>query len=160
MCVFFHALRIHCLVLHQFSFFDLSYGVFIFISYIIFFTCFIFICGFFFGMFVCMHATLNFFYRDVRAWLNIVDKATNLVLLDNDNWMGFCCSLGLVVRSSIQHNVWCFILRFLPWLWWICNKIYLRICSGEGQGFFFSRGKLIHRSIWTWNWKGDTKGQG
>jgi len=62
-------------------------------------------CGFFLGMFVCMHATLNFFYRDVRAWLNIVDKATNLVLLDNDNWRGFCCGLGLVVRPSIQHNL-------------------------------------------------------
>ncbi len=47
----------------------------------------------------------EFFYRDVRAWLNIVDKATNLVLLDNDNWMGFCCGLGLVVKSSIQHNL-------------------------------------------------------
>jgi hypothetical protein len=71
---------------------------------------------------VCMLLWI-FFYRDVRAWLNIVDQATNLVLLDNDNWMGFCCGLGLVVRFSIQHNLWCFILRFLPWLWWICNKI-------------------------------------
>ncbi len=61
MCLFFRALRIHCLVLHQFCFFDLSNRVFIFISYIIFFTCFIFIHGFFLGMFVCMHATLNFF---------------------------------------------------------------------------------------------------
>ncbi len=106
-----------------------------------------------------MHATLIFFYKDVKAWLNIVDKITNLIMFDNDNWMGFCCGLGLVVKPSIQHHLWCFIFRFLPWLWWLFNKIYLKICSGKRQGFFFSRGKLIHRSIWTWNWKGILKGK-
>jgi hypothetical protein len=40
-----------------------------------------------------MHATLIFFYKDVKAWLNIVDKITNLVMFDNDNWMDFAVVL-------------------------------------------------------------------
>jgi hypothetical protein len=155
MCVFFRVLKIHCLVPHQFCFFNLNYGVFIFMSYIIFFLV-SFSCVDFFR-YVCVYAsTLIFFNRDVRTWLNIVDKITNLVMLNNDNWMRFCCGLRLVVKLSIQHHLWCFIFRFLPWIWWLFNKFYLKICSGEGYidpfeleiGKEILKGKVRHMCIY------------